>query len=360
MDSTWVSNKAPAARRADTIDIDAAMLPYAQAGVDADSRLWYLLTRILKRHTTRAGVASHVHGTLPYLRWMRDEGLEFSQVTEDDAEDFVNDQRRQGHHPSTIYARITAGRTLYEEGLRKGVVGLNPFRFIKIRKVAPMTRTPAISKEDVEMTLAKIHEEFDDLERALVAKRDYALVLLIAWTAVRSIEVSRLRWGDFFLDRGKMLMRIQGKGNKTADVAVPDAVWEALLDWRTGYERTRKHAWTASDPVFASLSPRHRIRKPEDARKPLIGIEPAALSQVVHRRLADVGITGKRLRAHCLRATAATLAIAAGAQIQEVRELLRHESLQTTQGYIDFEKAKQGNAQDRLTYRLPGADTKPQ
>jgi integrase/recombinase XerD len=152
-----------------------------------------------------------------------------------------------------------------------------------------------------------------------------------------------------------MVMRIQGKGNKTADVPVPDPVWEALVDWRLGYERTRKHLWIQSDPVIPSLSPRNRIRKPEDAGKPLVGCEPAALSAVVHRRLADVGITGKRLRAHCLRATAATLAIAAGAQIQEVRQLLRHESLQTTQGYIDFEKAKQADAQDRLNYRLPGS-----
>jgi|GEM_PF-4124245 len=355
MDTTWVSDKAPAARRVDSVDINAAMSPYADAGVQRDSTLWYLLSRILKRHTTRAGVAATVHGMLPYLRWLRAQAIEFTNVSEDDAEDFFNDQRRRGMHPSTIYQRVCSARTLYEEALRKEHVSRNPFRFIKIRKVAPITRTPAISKEDVELTLAKIHEEFEDLERALVAKRDYALLLLMAWTALRSIEVSRLRWGDFFLDRGAMVMRIQGKGNKTADVPVPEAVWAALIDWRTGYERTRKHAWTASDPVFPSLSPRNRIRKPEDAKKPLVGCEPAALSAVVHRRLADVGITGKRLRAHCLRATAATLAIAAGAQIQEVRLLLRHESLQTTQGYIDFEKAKQGNAQDRLKYRLPGS-----
>lgn len=41
-----------------------------------------------------------------------------------------------------------------------------------------------LAKKDVELTLAKIHEEFDDLERAIIAKRDYALLLLMAWTAL--------------------------------------------------------------------------------------------------------------------------------------------------------------------------------
>ncbi len=72
-----------------------------------------------------------------------------------------------------------------------------------------------------------------------------------------------MRWGDFFVDRAAMVMRIQGKGSKTADVPAPDPVWAALMDWRTSCERTRKYAWTALDPVFPSLSPRNRIRTPE-------------------------------------------------------------------------------------------------
>ncbi len=119
MDAKWVSDKAPAARRVEAVDFDAAMAPFAAAGVDRESRWWYLLSRIVKRHTSRAGVSATVHATVAFLRWMRDQGNSFTELTEDDAEDFANYRRRQGFHPSTVYQRVCAARTLYEEALRK-------------------------------------------------------------------------------------------------------------------------------------------------------------------------------------------------------------------------------------------------
>lgn len=87
--------------------------------------------------------------------------------------------------------------------------------------------------------------------------------------------------------------------------------------------------------------------------KPLISTCAQGLSRIVRERLADIGITGKQLGAHCLRATAATIAIAAGASLQEVRELMRHDHTQTTEGYVAWEQIKQGNAHEGLNYRLP-------
>ncbi|HYO76647.1 MAG TPA: tyrosine-type recombinase/integrase, partial [Thermoanaerobaculia bacterium] len=109
--------------------------------------------------------------------------------------------------------------------------------------------------------------------------------------------------------------------------------------------------------VFPSLAERERytVRTAAKTGKPLQSTCAQGLSLIVRERLADIGITGKQLGAHCLRATAATIAIAAGASLQEVRELMRHDWSSTTEGYVAWEQIRHANAQDRLNYRLPSA-----
>jgi hypothetical protein len=96
-----------------------------------------------------------------------------------------------------------------------------------------------------------------------------------------------------------------------------------------------------------------------NSSEPLRATDCASLSKAARLRLNDIGVIGKRFGAHAFRATAATVAYAAGADVAAISRFLRHESLQTTQGYIDWHQAIQVPAQGKLQYATPAGRPEP-
>lgn len=68
--------------------------------------------------------------------------------------------------------------------------------------------------------------------------------------------------------------------------------------------------------------------------KPKERIEPKFISRIVKHYLKEIHINRREITAHSLRHTCATLALARGATMEEVRQLLRHKSIETTQIYL--------------------------
>lgn len=354
MSQEWIGAAGPTSRPNYDYKIEPILWAFEEFGLDLDSDEVYLIKRLLTRRTTIAS-ANGLRGSLVhFFRWTRERGIQLFDLDYDAAEDYAASLHRARYMGGTKVQFISAARSFYEEALRRKLVAFNPFHFVKVKKGQPRDRTPSLTKAEVESVLAAIHQERGDLEFGLTARRDYALVLLLAWTAIRSIELHRLRWMDFFEQRGETMARIHGKGGKDVDATVPAKVIEALSDWRSAFEASRRFQFRPFDPVFPSLSPRHRFEVLEvGPNDPLRSTTSSRLSEVVHRRLSNVGIRGKRFRAHAMRATAATVSYAGGADIAAVSRLLRHESLQTTQGYIDWDQAIRSPAQDRLGYVTP-------
>lgn len=357
MDKSWRDNESPSRRVPESFDSNAIRSSLARLRLAEDSPEYYLVTRLMRRRTTEASVVGGIECYIHFFGWLREQDITPFALTEDEAEDYITDMRRAGYHTTTISMRMGAARQFYDMAARYDHVLRNPFRFMKMRKGKPLMRTPSLAKEDVEALLNAIYDEFGNYERGLIARRDYALILLLAWTALRSVEVKRMVWQDLYNDRGELKLRVHGKGGKEATIPVPRAAAEALDEWRAAFAVTRGHNWRPFDAVFPSLAERERytVRTAAKTGKPLASTCAQGLSLIVRERLADIGITGKQLGAHCLRATAATIAIAAGASLQEVRELMRHDWSSTTEGYVAWEQIRHANAQDRLNYRLPNS-----
>lgn len=147
-----------------------------------------------------------------------------------------------------------------------------------------------------------------------------AYVALSLTTGLRVAELASLRPADVKRDSGgRTVATISGKGERVRSVVIPPLAVERLEaiapeDATDCYFRTRTGAqW-----------------KPDGIRDAL-----AILGKSVEIQADDGSVfTLEGLHPHALRHTAASMALAAGSNVESVRAMLGHASLSTTQRYV--------------------------
>lgn len=146
-------------------------------------------------------------------------------------------------------------------------------------------------------------------------KRNYAVLLLLARLGLRACEIVSLNLDD--IDWGNGRMTIRCKGGRWAQLPLPADVGEALATYlRSGRPRCTCRR------VFL----RHRA--------PIRGFAHSiTVSTIVRRALIRADIDSARKGAHLFRHTLATDLLRNGASLDEIGELLRHRSPNTTALY---------------------------
>jgi site-specific recombinase XerD len=154
-----------------------------------------------------------------------------------------------------------------------------------------------------------------------VGKRNYAILLLLARLGLRACEVVALNLEDLDWDVGQIT--VKGKGGASVPLPLPSDVGEALAAYlRSGRPRC------SSRRVF--------IRD----RAPLTGFANSiAVSTLVMRALKKAGVNSARTGAHVFRHTLATDLLRQGCSLDEIGELLRHQSPNTTAIYAKVDLA---------------------
>jgi integrase/recombinase XerD len=170
--------------------------------------------------------------------------------------------------------------------------------------------------------------ELAALVAAAPAGRDRLLLRAGLGMGLRVSELTKLEVPDLDLEAGTALVR-EGKGGKDRSVPVPDWLSAELTRWLGG--RIAGHVFPS--PRGGRLSSRtvQRVIKRAAVRASLPGAE-------------DV----RRYTPHKLRHTFATNCLRAGADIIEVRDLLGHSSVSTTQCYLSSDGARLRDAVNRV------------
>jgi len=147
-----------------------------------------------------------------------------------------------------------------------------------------------------------------------VGRRNYAILLLLARLGLRAGEVARLSLEDIDWENG--LITVCGKG-KWAQLPMPADVTRAVARY---VRRDR---------------PRCKCRRLFIRDCAPIGGFCAghAISSIVRRALAKAGVQSDRKGAHLLRHSLATDMLRKGASLDEIGEVLRHRSPDTTAIY---------------------------
>lgn len=171
--------------------------------------------------------------------------------------------------------------------------------------------------------------------------RDRAIILLMATSGLRDIEVVRANGTDLQLQTDFMALFIQGKGHteKADYVKVAQPVQNAI----EAYQRARPSMGDPL-PLFASLS----------RQNPGQRLTTRSLSRIIKGRFRDAELDSPRLTAHSLRHTAATLNLQYGGTLEETRQLLRHTSLNTTLIYAHALEKAQNRSEERIARALLG------
>lgn len=148
-----------------------------------------------------------------------------------------------------------------------------------------------------------------------VGRRNYAILLLLARLGLRAGEVVGLNLDDVDWSTGQIT--ICGKGRKSAQLPLAPDVGKALA---TYLRQDRPRCSTRR--VF--------IRD----RAPLAGFaNSSTISSLVRRALKRAGVESAHTGAHVLRHSLATSLLRQGGSLDEIGELLRHQSPNTTAIY---------------------------
>ena len=147
------------------------------------------------------------------------------------------------------------------------------------------------------------------------------MINLMLRTGLRTMEVVGSNVGDIRQTSNATLLYVRSKGKDAKDdfVVLTREAYEPI----TRYLATRR----CTDPR-AALFVSHSTSNSGDR------LTTQSLRLVVKKRLTDIGVFSSRISAHSLRHTFATMALANGATIEQVRDTLRHANIATTQIYI--------------------------
>ncbi len=164
-------------------------------------------------------------------------------------------------------------------------------------------------------------------------RRDHALLTLAVQTGLRAGELTGLTRGDVHLGVGAHVS-CHGKGRKDRITPLTTATVKVLRAWR------HEHPGTPADPLF----PTNRgTRMSSDALQQRLAHHAGTAAQTCP------SLRGKTITPHVLRHTAAMRLLHAGVDITVIALWLGHESVATSQIYLQADLALKQRALDRTT-----------
>lgn len=165
---------------------------------------------------------------------------------------------------------------------------------------------------------------YNKRERSSADLRDYAIVLLMLCTGLRTVEITRLQLGDIYQEGGKYLLKVWGKGRDFSDKEKDFQVLnEEFIKVLRDYLNTREDMDNSSY-MFVSESNNNKGGQ----------LTTRAVSGICKEGLKAIGLDSKAYTAHSLRHTTATTKLLKGVSIEQIKKSLRHKDTSTTERYI--------------------------
>jgi integrase len=221
--------------------------------------------------------------------------------------------------PSTINVRLSAIRKLVGEARRNGMIG--------IEEAANLSDVPNVRQKGTRLGNWLTREQAKELlavpdRSTLKGKRDYVIIALLVGCALRRRELATLKIEDIQLREGRwVIIDLCGKGGRIRTVAVPIWVKQGIEVWMT-----------------AANIDKGRLLRPLSKSGKIVGDELGdwAIWSVVEQSSKQIGI--EHFGAHDLRRTCAKLCRKNGGDLEQIKFLLGHSSIQTTERYLGSEQ----------------------
>lgn len=156
-----------------------------------------------------------------------------------------------------------------------------------------------------------------------LGKRDYAIILLVSYTGIRSCDIINLKLNDISW-KDRSISFVQNKTGIPQSLPLNKEVCDALADYILNGRPKCGHSY-----VFVrELSPFNRLH------------DSCALNSMLRRRLSDIGIErkpGDGLTIHGIRRALGTQLIKSSSPVNTVAQVLGHQSTRATRQYISVD-----------------------
>lgn len=277
--------------------------------------------------TSKATVEGYANAVKQYMGFI--EKYSMNPQSPETVKEYKHHLLGLGYKASTVNSYITSIKRFYvyleENGACKNVAK-------KVKKVHETKdfKKDCLTVQQAKNVLCTINTD------SLTGKRDYALMCLLLYTGLRTIEVSRAQVGDIRNKGNATVLYVQGKGHTEKDsfVVLPERVQDALNE----YLKARPETLTNESPLFACTGNRA-------TNKPL---HVKSISRIVKNIFKENGLVSERLTAHSTRHTACTLALLSGASLQDVQQMARHQNINTTLIYSHNINRLNNNAESKI------------
>lgn len=220
--------------------------------------------------------------------------------------------------PSTVNVRLAAVRKMVTEAKRNGL--------LSAEEAASLTDVPNVRQSGTRLGNWLSKEQARELlavpDRSNVkGKRDYAIIGVLVGCALRRRELASLKVEDIQMRENRWVIAdLRGKGGRIRTVAVPVWVKNGINAWQTA-------AGIEEGPLFRSIRKGGKVGE---------SLSDWAVWAVVTEAAREIGI--ENFGAHDLRRTCAKLCRKAGGDLEQIKFLLGHSSIQTTERYLGSEQ----------------------
>ncbi|MDR1697705.1 MAG: tyrosine-type recombinase/integrase [Erysipelotrichaceae bacterium] len=248
-------------------------------------------------------VRSYLGDVRIFLLYLEEHGLKFNRLNERDLRAYLRVELERGNTRRTIRRKLSALKKYYEYLLEQGAVKENPLLLLPRQKSE--IRYPKVLSHEEIAALLIAHQKRDSKEQL----RDQLILEVLFGSGLRVSELCALKISD--IDFKRRVFRIFGKGLKERMVPFNEtekALLEAYLAKRNSHH----------EALF--LSSRGEALTPRGVQYLLKQIE----------QVLDLKIP---LYPHLFRHSFATELLNNDADLLAVKELLGHESINTTQIY---------------------------
>ncbi len=230
--------------------------------------------------------------------------------------------REKGLGNAAIVRKLTVIRSLFSYLTTYGYTGANPAhsKFVDAPKIPRDGKTIGLSPTDCRRLL----EAPDPLTPAGI--RDRAILTVLAYSACRVGELSRLRVRDYREHSGHKILEVQGKGGKERRIPLHAEAFECIEQW---LDAASLHE-DLTGPLFrGTLTARGRGR---DGFKQT-HMSRRAIQALVKHYVLEIGLE-PAVTVHSFRVTALTTARERGADIIDIQDFAGHSDPRTTLAYI--------------------------
>lgn len=234
----------------------------------------------------------------------------------DDIEEYKRHlTERRGLHEVSVSTYLTALRRFCQYLVDVGLLAENPARAVRGNRRPGSHSRSELTESEIETLLGVVETS------SAIGKRDMALIFSMLYAGLSEVEAVRADVRDLEQTLLGWYLRVQGKGRTTKDQQVPidPQVMTRVRIYLDARGRIRPE-----DPLFVSHGNRSEGER----------LNTRSVRTRINAYLKAAGIKRPGISPHSLTHTAPLIWLNDGMAVEEVRERMRHGTLDTTMIYF--------------------------